>query len=262
MQYVYETHLHTSRGSLCGRSTGEEYVRFYKNLGYAGIIVTEHFIHGNCAVDPDLSWKRFVSEFMKSYEETREAGERAGLSVFFGWEETFDGDDYLIYGLDGEWLTKNPQVAGWSRSEQYREVRRHGGCVVQAHPFRDRHYIPAIHLSPGCVDAFEVGNAGNLAEHDQQAYSFAKKNGLVMTAGTDIHFSGQFSEDQMMGVAFDKPLESIHDYVDAILGHRPFTLRIPRGRLTDQQGGPPPVRLPVTLRSPCGRRFRMPDSLF
>ena len=28
---------------LCARSTGAEYIPYYKNLGYDGIIVTDHF---------------------------------------------------------------------------------------------------------------------------------------------------------------------------------------------------------------------------
>ncbi len=261
MPYVYETHLHTALGSLCGRSRGPEYVARYKGLGYAGLIVTDHFIHGNCAADAALPWERFIGAFMSGYEETREAGEAAGLSVFFGWEETYDGDDYLIYGLDREWLLGHPEVAGWSLNRQYEEVRRHGGCVVQAHPFRDRDYIPTIHLSPGCVDAFEVCNGGNRPENDRQAYSFARKHGLVMTAGSDIHAAGQFPDDQMMGVAFDKPLRSIHDYVAALRERRPFALRVPDGRLSEGEG-PPPVRLPVYLRDPCGKGVRALSSLF
>ena len=38
MPYTYETHLHTCQGSACGRSTGAEQARFYKEIGYAGII--------------------------------------------------------------------------------------------------------------------------------------------------------------------------------------------------------------------------------
>ena len=34
MPYRYETHLHTCQGSACGRSTGREHVRFYKEMGY------------------------------------------------------------------------------------------------------------------------------------------------------------------------------------------------------------------------------------
>ena len=50
MSYTYETHLHTCRASLCGKSEGSEHVRYYKELGYTGIFVTDHFFGGNTAV--------------------------------------------------------------------------------------------------------------------------------------------------------------------------------------------------------------------
>ena len=34
MKYKYETHMHTSQGSACGRSTGAEMARAYKEAGY------------------------------------------------------------------------------------------------------------------------------------------------------------------------------------------------------------------------------------
>ena len=56
MPYTYETHLHTCRASLCGKSEGSEHVRYYKELGYTGIFVTDHFFGGNTAVPRDLPW--------------------------------------------------------------------------------------------------------------------------------------------------------------------------------------------------------------
>ena len=154
-----------------------------------------------------------------------------GISVFFGWEETFDGDDYLVYGLDKEWLLRHPEVRGFNRREQWEQVRQGGGCVVQAHPFRDRDYIPAIHLSPLYTDAVEVGNAGNYQEHDVQAWHWARKNGLYTTAGSDIHSAGQYDDEQLMGVWLPQKLHTVQDFVEAILSRTEHRLRIPTGRL-------------------------------
>ena len=41
--YKYELHMHTSEGSACARNTGAEMVDFYANMGYAGMVVTDHF---------------------------------------------------------------------------------------------------------------------------------------------------------------------------------------------------------------------------
>ena len=40
MKFKYETHLHTAPASACAREPGPEYARMYKELGYAGVMVT------------------------------------------------------------------------------------------------------------------------------------------------------------------------------------------------------------------------------
>ena len=46
-RYLYETHMHTSEASACAGSTGAQMARAYKEAGYTGIIVTDHFFYGN-----------------------------------------------------------------------------------------------------------------------------------------------------------------------------------------------------------------------
>ena len=52
MPYIYETHLHSCVASACGRSEPEEYIPYYKKLGYSGIFVTDHFFNGNTCMIP------------------------------------------------------------------------------------------------------------------------------------------------------------------------------------------------------------------
>ena len=40
MPFLYETHMHTCQASACGKCTGKEHARFYKEQGYTGIIMT------------------------------------------------------------------------------------------------------------------------------------------------------------------------------------------------------------------------------
>lgn len=54
--YLYETHCHSSDCSRCGRSTARELVRAYHAAGYAGMVLTDHFVTGNTAVDRSLPW--------------------------------------------------------------------------------------------------------------------------------------------------------------------------------------------------------------
>ena len=102
-RYIYETHLHTAEGSACGSMPGEAMARVYKEAGYAGIVITDHFYHGNTAVDRSLAWPEWVEQFCKGYENAKQRGEEIGLQVFFGWESGYQGTEFLIYGLDQQW---------------------------------------------------------------------------------------------------------------------------------------------------------------
>ena len=78
-QYKYETHLHTVQGSACGWLTGAEMARIFKNGGYTGIVITDHFFGGNTAIDRSLPWEQWVEQFCKGYESAKAEGDRIGL---------------------------------------------------------------------------------------------------------------------------------------------------------------------------------------
>ena len=214
-QYRYETHLHTKQASACATCLGQDYIEPYQRAGYTGIIVTDHFYHGNCCIPKNLSWKDWVDHFAKGYEDAKREGDKRGFQVFFGWEENFDGDEYLIYGLDKEWLYEHEEVKFWTHEEQFVKVHEAGGIVVHAHPFRERDYLNKINLHPGCVDAIEVANCGNLPYMDANAYDYCMEHNFIMTAGSDMHHKKDVSS-HCFGMAFSKPLESIHDFVLSI----------------------------------------------
>ena len=248
MSYLYETHLHTAEVSRCAVSGGAEYIAGYKNQGYTGIIVTDHFFNGHCLISRKLPWDVWVNRFFSGYEKAKAEGDRLGLDVFFGWEETFDScDDYLIYGLGKEWLLDHPEVRTWTRGEQYRAVRDAGGCVVQAHPFRQRFYIPRIVLSTGCIDAVEVVNGGNDdTSYNALAYRYAKKIGKPMTAGTDIHDANNIDFSGPYGVYSDKKLNTISDFVNMILNNEISGIKADKERFDYNVAEH--VRIPVEIR--------------
>jgi hypothetical protein len=261
MPYLYETHLHTSEASACGKSAGREYIARYKDMGYTGIIITDHFYRGNSAINKNLPWTQWVHAFCRGYEGAREEGSRRGLDVFFGWEETFDGDDYLVYGLDAKWLMDHPKVIHWTRKQQYDEVRRYGGCVVQAHPFRQAYYINRIYLSTGCVDAVEGANASNQPSWDAMALRYAQSLKLPVTAGSDAHSVWNDEPGAFYGVYLDKKMESINDYVDAIRSDKKDSrrcniteLKIPKGRC--DLFGDEKIILPVEARDRNDERIK------
>lgn len=232
MAYRYETHMHTSQASACGRATGSEQARFYKEAGYQGIIVTDHFFGGNTAVPPQLPWRERIEWFCSGYEDALATGQRIGLDVFFGWEQCFERDEYLVYGLDKAWLLRHPEMERWTRAEQLEQVHREGGCVIQAHPFRDRAYIPRILLGPDYADGIEVANASNRPYNDAYAHRYARALGLFTIAGSDNHQSGTgcWTADQVLGVETEERLADMRDFAARVRDGRGLRPILPPGR--------------------------------
>lgn len=217
-KYLYETHLHTSQGSACGKNTGREMAIAHKEAGYAGIIVTDHFFYGNTAVDRSLSWEDWVHEYCAGYRDAKAAGDEIGLDVFFGWESGYSGTEFLVYGLDEKWLVNHPQIKDATVEEQYKLVHDAGGIVFHAHPFRERDYISEIRLYPEYVDGIEVFNAcnewiGGVDKCNISANEYALKYNFPTTSGSDVHNTVPL----MSGVAFDRRLTSIQDFMNLVM---------------------------------------------
>lgn len=219
--YLYETHLHTSEGSACARSTGAEMARAYFEAGYTGIIVTNHFYYGNTAVDRQLPWEQWVEGYCLGYEQAKKEGDRLGLQVFFGWEAGYGGPEFLVYGPDKEWLLAHPEIKDATVEEQYRLVHETGGIVIQAHPYREASYIREIKLYPGLVDGVEGYNASHSSlalaarhpEFNDRALAYAREHALPLTAGSDQHNVGML----WGGMEFPKKLKDIQDFGRAVL---------------------------------------------
>ena len=238
MSFLYETHMHTCLGSKCGTSTGKEHARYYKAIGFTGIIMTDHFFGGNTAVDRELPWEERIDLFWRGYEDAREEGDAIGLDVFFGWEQGYGDDEYLVYGLDKDWLFAHPEIETCSRKRQLELVHEGGGAVIQAHPFRMRSYMRYIRLGLKYADGIEAANAGNVAIEDVYALHYGQEFGLVMTSGSDNHDSGKIhSVDELFGVSLNAPLSSIHDYVHLIRTRGPIGLHVPSSRFEGRDPG-------------------------
>lgn len=244
-QYIYETHLHTQQASKCSDSQGRTYIQKYIDAGFSGVMVTDHFFRGNSSIDRSLPWQERIKLFSQGYEDARNEGAKRNFPVFFGWEENFDEDEYLIYGPDEDWMIHHPEMEYWTRAQQYEQVHQAGGCVVQAHPFRARKYIRAIHLSAFCVDAVEGVNLENDPVWNTLAIRYAHLLGLPVTAGSDNHHADTMRPGLLAGVVFGEPLESIHSYVSSILERKPFSLHVPVGIPSWNEATPIP--LPVEL---------------
>ncbi len=226
--YLYETHMHTSEGSACASSTGAEMARAYAQAGYTGIIITDHFVYGNTAVDGSLPWSEWVEKFCLGYEHAKEEGEKYGLQVFFGWESGYGGPEFLVYGLDKQWLLNHPEIKDATVEEQLQLVHAGGGILSQAHPYREAWYIKEIRLYPDFVDAVEGVNASHSSygkeerhpEFNERALAYAKEHNLPLTAGSDQHSTLML----WGGMVFPRKLTDIHDFGRAVLNREAVQL--------------------------------------
>ena len=217
-QFVYETHLHTSQGSACGNNTGREMAIAHKEAGYTGIIVTDHFFYGNTAVDRELPWQDWVHQYCAGYRDALAVSKEIDLDVFFGWESGYNGTEFLVYGLDEEWLMKHPEIKDATVKEQYELVHNDGGIVFQAHPYREEYYIPEVRLFPDNVDGIEVFNASNKLTdgsdlYNEKAAQYAIEHDFPTTCGSDIHCNVPL----MSGTAFNRRLTGIYDFIDMVM---------------------------------------------
>ena len=210
--YRYETHCHTSETSKCGSSSGAEMARYFYELGYAGIFVTDHFFNGNTTVSPELPWEQRVEEFCVGYENAKKEGDRLGIDVFFGWEYSYGWCHLLTYNLTKEWLRKHPDLLEWSVTTYLDRVREDGGFVVHAHPFREG--VEVVTLLPNKVDAIETPNASRSDAFNGYGKTYAEMMGLPMTAGSDIH---KVDSSRLCGVALAEKLTCSEDYARAVL---------------------------------------------
>ena len=213
MGFLYETHLHTCEASACGRVHGEDYIPYMMEKGYAGMVVTDHFFNGNTCVPADLPWKERVEMYCSGYERALKAAEGKDFNVMFGIEYNFWKDEYLIYGVDKQWLLDNECIMDMTRHELLEAVHKAGGVMIQAHPYRERDYLEDIKLAPTACDGVEVYNAANSANMNALGYEYCTKLGLPMTSGSDIHF---FNDKPMGGMLFENKIGSAKELAKAL----------------------------------------------
>ena len=220
--YKLETHMHTSESSACGCVNAKDMVKMYKLAGYDGIIVTDHFINGNSAVNRSLPWKQQMDEFFLGYETAYEAGRQIGLKVFQGLEYAYYGTEFIVMGLGKEWFYNHPDITSYKPEEFIPFFRKEGGFVIQVHPFRERSYIREIRLYPELVDAIETINIGNtVADEDRKAREMAIKYNKPQTAGSDAHF---FARRFGAGVCLDKVPDTIYDVMNTLRSGKDYSL--------------------------------------
>jgi predicted metal-dependent phosphoesterase TrpH len=190
MLYRYETHCHACECSACAHSTARELVQAYKTAGYAGLVLTDHFIHGNTCVDANLPWNNRMECYYNAYLDAKSEGEKLDFDVIFGLEHAYGGgQEVLCYGIDLPFLLDNPDIPQLSLAEFSNRVHEYGGILIQAHPYRFGGWEVPVRME--LMDGLEIFNAGNDPAKNQMALQKAGEFPCITTSGADTHYKGE-----------------------------------------------------------------------
>lgn len=217
MEYRYETHCHCAQCSMCAQSSSQMMVRAYKAAGYAGLVLTDHFIHGYTAVPATLPWPERMKRYYQAYLDAKAVSDELDFDVIFGFEHAYgDGKEVLVYGVELDFLLVNPDIPELTLDEFVDRIHEAGGIVVQAHPYRNRWYMNmAVGPRADIVDGIEVYNAWNNPGENPQALALAQTKDYIMTCGGDIHEA----DDPLIGAAgvvLPHRVHSSKEFADAL----------------------------------------------
>ncbi len=213
-KYRYETHMHTSPVSRCAKASVRDNLEFYKNAGYDGVFITNHFLDGNIGISSDAPYEEKISYYFSDYEEAVRLSGKAGIKVFCGVEISNRGTDFLIYGLGKDWYLAHPEIADMEKSDELALMMDSGALIIQAHPFREAGYIDHIRLYPRHVHGAEVINACRTDFENRMAKLYAQSYGLLEFAGTDNHVAG--ARPFLAGMCCDTPIKDERDFAERV----------------------------------------------
>lgn len=132
-----EMHAHTCEVSQCAVISAKELVDGYREAGYDGIVITNHFDRGTLAVLGNTPEEQYQA-YLRGYELAKEEGDRIGLTVILGMEIRLNcgPEDFLVYGVTEDFIRKHMGICTSSPQELYEICRANNCLLIQAHPFR------------------------------------------------------------------------------------------------------------------------------
>ena len=223
--YLYETHLHSQPVSACAHVSIRHNLEFYKEKGYAGVFLTDHFVGSNYKLDGrTLSYEERIRFFFSAFKEGLKIGKEIGLEVFYGFEISHGGTDFLVYGIDEEWCLAHEDMDKIPKSQLLKQLMAEGGLVIQAHPFREAGYIDHIRLFPRCIQGTEIFNACRTDFENKLAVQYRENYGLLPFSGTDNHIGSAIG--RLGGMATDEPIKDEKDFIEKVLAGKAKPFKI------------------------------------
>ena len=187
--YKYDLHIHTAECDKYAWVGGAEIVRRYKDVGYDGLVITDHY------ESRILDWmkdeigtsdkEKIINRFLRGYYSARNEAEKIGFTVLCGAEVRFDNNinDYLVYGLEEQDFYHLPLLNKLQNVEELSAVLPKNAIIVQAHPFRNNMTV----CSPDNLFGIEGYNGSTEKFRNEMAKMFANHYNKVITSGSDFH---------------------------------------------------------------------------
>ncbi len=208
MEYKYEIHAHTKNTSRCGRLDAEELVNKYKEAGYSGIVITDHYSPMTFKPAEYFNKKKALEHYFQGYRKAKQF-ETEDFTVLLGVELRFYAtvNDYLVYGVTEEMLYNLPFLLPLYIGRASKMLRERGCLFLQAHPFRQ--FI--TRANPKYLDGVEVFNGKADEEANSNSEKWAEEIGAkIRTSGSDCH---RDSGVALGGIITNEPIKSNGDLI-------------------------------------------------
>ena len=206
-EYKYELHCHTGDVSLCAASSAAEAVKFYKDRGYDGVVITDHYSPQTFLFHRALMPHRYIDRYLEGYRRAKAA---AGENFTVLWAVEvrffFTIDDFLIYGADEDFLRKSGNLMTKYLRRLKRLCDENDLILLEAHPFRKMRFRHNPKLLHGC----EVYNGKDkYTDANRKAKAWAEKNGFgIVTSGGDFHHKDKTNPG---GIITNEPINTMAD---------------------------------------------------
>ncbi len=181
---LIDLHAHSSAISPCCRIPFDQTIKQTLDHGMDGIVLTNHY---QKSYIPDGHLDDFVESYIAEFYAAEQYGKVLGCKVYFGIEvttELYPNVHMLIYGVEPEFLRKNPLIFNCTQKELFELVKANNGVLIQAHPFRNGTTV----LNTDYMDGVEI-NCHPLYRnsYSKELLQIAQDQHLIVTCGGDFH---------------------------------------------------------------------------
>lgn len=203
-----EMHVHTSEGSPCAKADAESIMKAYAESGYDALVITNHF-DSVLLNEFGKTDEEKIERYLLGYRKAKAAEEKYGIQVMLGVEIRLEPneEDFLIYGIDEDFLFQHPDLCFLSQEEIYHLCHSCGALFYQAHPFRE----PCVPRDPEFLDGVEYNQRPNSGNHNEKLDEWRKAYPeLKLVSGSDCHDLDQVG---FGGIETEKDVHNIKEVV-------------------------------------------------